>query len=157
MIRGIHHVALHTHDLERLLRFYCDVIGFEEVSRTSWQENPLIDEVIGVNGSAAKQAMLRAGNCHLELFEYSSPPARAAAPLRPNDRGYTHFCLDVTDIETEFDRLVRAGMVFTRRPGNFETVKAVYGRDPDGNIVEIQETLAGEAATLERLGLRLDA
>ena len=154
MIRGIHHIALHTPDLERLLRFYRDLIGFEEVSRASWQGNALIDEVIGVRSSAAKQAMLRAGNVHLELFEYTSPASRAAAPLRPNDHGYTHLCLDVTDIEQEFDRLSRAGMVFTRRPGDFGAVKAVYGRDPDGNVVEIQETFAAEPATLERLGFR---
>lgn len=154
MIRGIHHIALHTPDLERLLRFYCDLIGFEEVSRAAWKDNALIDEVIGVQGSAAKQAMLRAGNVHLELFEYASPAGRSAAPLRPNDHGYTHLCLDVTDIEREFDRLSRAGMAFTRRPGDFGAVKAVYGRDPDGNLVEIQETFAAEPATLERLGFK---
>jgi catechol 2,3-dioxygenase-like lactoylglutathione lyase family enzyme len=143
MIRGIHHVALHTADLDAMLAFYVGVIGFVEVARAEWDGVPLIDEVIGVPGSAARQAMLRAGNCYLELFEYSRPAPREAGPARPNVRGYTHLCLDVTDIEAEWERLTAAGVRFTRRPGDFGEVKAVYGRDPEGNVVEIQETMPG--------------
>lgn len=152
MIRGIHHAAISTADLDRLLDFYCGVIGFEVVSRSEWADNAFIDELIGLKGSAARQAMLRAGNCHLEIFEYRAPQARSAGPLRPCDRGYTHICLDVVDIESEFDRLTRAGAVFQRRPGDFGGLKSVYGRDPDGNILEIQETIADHPQALERLG-----
>jgi len=98
VIRGIHHVAINTANLERMLAFYRDVVGFEVVFESGWKDDAQIDSVVGLRGSAAKQAMLRAGNAYLELFEYSAPAARDAAPLRPCDRGYTHLCLDVTDI-----------------------------------------------------------
>ncbi len=139
MIRGIHHVALNTANLERMLAFYRDVIGFEVVAEVSWKDNAEIDSVVGLHGSAARQIMLRAGNAYLELFEYSSPAAREDAPLRPCDRGYTHFCLDVVDIDAEHARLTQAGMHFQRKPGGFGEIRAVYGADPDGNVVEIQE------------------
>jgi glyoxylase I family protein len=153
MIRGIHHIAIHTSNFERMIAFYRDVMGFTEVSRTGWPVgSKLIDEVIGLENSAARQIMMRAGTCYLEIFEYDSPAARETAPLAPSDHGYTHFCLDVTDIEREFDRLSAAGMRFYRqRPGDFGNMKAVYGRDPDGNIIEIQETAQDHEFSLNQL------
>jgi len=52
MIRGIHHIAIHTPQLERMLGFYRDVMGFVEVTRGEWSRNPFFDEIIGVPGSA---------------------------------------------------------------------------------------------------------
>lgn len=154
MIRGIHHVALHTPNLARIVGFYREVLGFQPVGEeVRWEKNALIDQVIGLENSAGRSIMLRAGNCYLEVFEYTSPAAREGQPLRPCDHGYTHFALDVTDIEAEYERLKAAGMVFMRdRPGEFEQLKAVYGKDPDGNIIEIQETTRDQIFSLAQLG-----
>ena len=147
MIRGIHHVAISTPDLDRLVTFYVDVVGFEQVMSTEWSDRPIIDRIIGLNGSAARQIMLKAGNAYLELFEYSSPIPRGADPTRsPSDHGYTHFCLDVTDIDAEHERLMAGGMTFHSPPPTAAELgsgrlRAIYGRDPDGNIVELQEIL----------------
>ena len=48
MIRGIHHVAICTPDLDRLKAFYVDVLGFEQVMSTSWRDRPIIDRMIGI-------------------------------------------------------------------------------------------------------------
>lgn len=149
MIRGIHHVALSTPDIDRLREFYVDGLGFEVVMEGGWSDRPIIDELINVPGSAARQLMLRAGNVHLELFEYSSPTPKPQDPqYTPNDHGWTHICFDVVDIDAEFDRLIELGMTFHRRPPSAEELgggpprlRAIYGRDPDGNIIEIQEVL----------------
>src|SRR5262245_58941145 len=104
MIRGIHHVAMNTGNLDRMVDFYTRVLGFEAVrpeSGPGWRNNPMIDSVVGLSGSAARSRMLRAGNCYLEVFEYSAPEPREAGAARPCDRGYTHFALDVVDIEAE--------------------------------------------------------
>jgi catechol 2,3-dioxygenase-like lactoylglutathione lyase family enzyme len=147
MIRGIHHVAICTPDLDRLTRFYVDVIGFEQAMSTEWSERPLIDRMIGLTGSAARQVMLRAGNACVELFEYSAPAPTPADPDRgPAHHGYTHLCLDVIDIDAEYERLRVNGMTFHSSPPNSDELgsarlRAIYGRDPDGNIVELQEVL----------------
>ncbi len=147
MIRGIHHVAICTPNLDRLSAFYIDVVGFEQVMKSEWSNRPIVDRMIGLPGSAARQVMLRAGNAYLELFEYSSPAGRAADPSRsPSDHGYTHFCLDVTDIDAEYERLMAGGMQFHSSPPTTaelgtSRLRAIYGRDPDGNIVELQEIL----------------
>ncbi|WP_156679839.1 VOC family protein [Sphingomonas profundi] len=153
MIHGIHHVAIHTADLDRLAAFYRAAFGFVPATdEIRWANEPAIDGAIGVPGSAARALMLRAGTCHVELFEYAAPPPREGAPLRPNDRGYTHFCVDVSDIAAEYDRLAALGMRFAQdRPADFGQIKAVYGYDPDGNVIEIQEVAADHDFALGRL------
>src|SRR5262249_30189777 len=142
MIRGIHHVAVHVRDLDRMLKFYSQAFGFEIVGEQfSWQDNAVIDRILDVPGSAARGAMLRAGTCYLELFQFNAPEPSSARPLRPFDKGYTHFCVDVTDIEQERERLQGLGMSFgDRTPVDAGHVKSLYGRDPEGNVVEIQQT-----------------
>ncbi len=36
MIRGLHHASITTGDLDRLVAFYRDLLGFEVVLETSW-------------------------------------------------------------------------------------------------------------------------
>src|SRR3546814_5850668 len=61
--------------------------------------------------------------------------------LDPYDKGYTHFCVDATDIELEYERLKKIGMTFSQ-PGPIDVghVKSIYGRDPEGNLIETQQT-----------------
>ena len=142
MIRGIHHVAVHVRDLDRMLKFYSEAFGFEIVGEEfSWRDAPILDQILDVPGSAARGAMLRAGTCYLEMFQFSAPEPVSSRPLRPFDKGYTHFCVDVTDIEYEYDRLRALGMTFGHpSPIDVGHVKSIYGRDPEGNVIELQQT-----------------
>lgn len=144
MIRGIHHVAVHVRDLDKMMKFYRDAFGFELVGEVfSWENSEFIDRIVDVPNSAAKGAMLRCGTCYMELFEYQRPAPESAEPKKPYDRGYTHFCVDVTDIEEEFVRLRDLGMRFPQdAPIDVGHVKTIYGRDPEGNLIEIQQTQA---------------
>jgi catechol 2,3-dioxygenase-like lactoylglutathione lyase family enzyme len=141
MIRGIHHTAISTADLERSVRFYRDLLGFEQILTSEWNRGAkTADKITGLQDSAARLVMLKAGNACIEIFQYSSPHARPGDPQRPAcDHGITHLCLDVRDIEAEYERLKAAGMVFHCPPQNMGGVSATYGRDPDGNIVELLE------------------
>jgi glyoxylase I family protein len=145
MIQGINHVGLATADIDRMVTFYRDVLGFEVCSQFEWKNSPAIDGLIGVPDSAARTCALAAGNLYLELFQYSNPatPGPGAALRQPFDRGYTHLCIDVTDIDAEHARLTAAGARFNRAPPHptMAGLKSIYGRDPDGNIIELQETL----------------
>ena len=140
MIRGIHHVAVHVHDMDRMIEFYREAFGFEMVGEPfEWSDDEFIDRIVDVPGSAARGAMLRAGTCYLEMFQYSKPAPGSARGLNPFDKGYTHFCVDVTDIEEEFERLRGLGMTFGQpAPIDVGHVKTIYGRDPEGNLIEIQ-------------------
>jgi len=141
MIRGIHHTAISTADLGRSVRFYRDLLGFEEIFTSEWKQGAeAADKITGLKDSSAKLVMLKAGNACIEIFQYSSPQAKPGDPKRPAcDHGITHLCLDVGDIQAEYERLKAAGMVFHCPPQNMGGVSATYGRDPDGNIVELLE------------------
>ncbi|HEX7858400.1 MAG TPA: VOC family protein [Sphingobium sp.] len=154
MIRGIHHVSVHVRDLDRMAKFYREAFGFEEVGeRFSWdvgQEK--LDQILDVPGTAARGVMLRAGTCYIEMFEFSAPAPESTRPLRPYDKGYTHFCVDVTDIEQEYVRLKGLGMTFGHpEPIDMGHVKTVYGRDPEGNVIEVQQCMPDNGMTLEDL------
>ena len=144
MIRGIHHIGAHVHDMERMIKFYREAFGFALLSEPfSWEDDDFIDKIVDVPNSAARGCMLRAGTCYLELFQYSKPAPDSPAPKRPYDKGYTHFCVDVIGIEEEFERLKGLGMTFSQpAPINVGHVKSIYGRDPEGNVIELQETIA---------------
>ncbi|RVQ65147.1 VOC family protein [Croceicoccus ponticola] len=141
MITGIHHVALHTAQFDRMKDFYERAFGFVPITEPSgWSNSPEIDRAIGVPGSAARTMMMRAGRVCMEIFEYASPPAREGHPLRPNDHGYTHFAVDVTDLTAVYDDLIAAGMRFgENQPIGEGGIRAIYGYDPDGNVIEVQQ------------------
>ncbi len=150
MIIGIHHVAIGVPDFERGLAFYRDALGFEVVERTAWNgDNPTADAAIGLPGSAAKMAMLKAGNAFIEMWQYSEPAPRDLTS-KPSDLGYPHFCLQVDGIEDEYARLQALGMTFVGPPVNFGTISAIYGTDPFGNTIELYEIRDPERPQLPR-------
>jgi catechol 2,3-dioxygenase-like lactoylglutathione lyase family enzyme len=129
--------------MDRMIKFYKEAFGFELVGEGfSWANDAFVDKIVDVPNSAARGCMLRAGTCYMELFQYSAPKPNVTEPLRPYDKGYTHFCVDVTDINAEFTRLKSVGMTFTQpAPIEMGHVTSIYGRDPEGNVIEIQQTV----------------
>jgi len=159
MIRGIHHIGMNCRDIERMKRFYIEAFGFEPVDDGfGWEDMEVMDYIVDVKGSASKGVMLRAGQCYLEMFEYSAPPSDLDRPLRPYDRGYTHFCIDVTDIENDIAHLKSCGMTFNDREFvDVGHVKTLYGYDPEGNVIEVQQCAPANGFTLEELKARSPA
>ena len=145
MLLGFHHAAISTPDLDRFVEFYCGVLGCEVAWTFGWEAgSPAADAVTGLEDSAARAAMLRLGDSFLEVFEFSSPTPAAPAGDRPvNAYGITHVCLQVRDIHSEYARLQQAGMRFHCPPQAQDTGFVTYGRDPDGNVVELLEFTAG--------------
>jgi len=144
MLKAIHHTAISTGDLDRLVGFYRDLLGFEVEFQFSWDRGTeLSDTITGLKDSASKVAMLKLGDFHLELFEYSSPTPKVSDTNRPVcDHGLTHIAFTVADVDAEYKRLVSSGMSFHCPPQSLGASKVTYGRDPDGNVVELMETVA---------------
>lgn len=140
MIRGLHHASITTGNIERLAAFYCGQLGFEVVLRTSWAAgNATADAIFGLRDTAVEMVMLKTANAFLELFQFAHPAGAAGDPDRPVcDQGITHICLTVDDLDADYARLSAAGMRFHCPPQTAQGLcRATYGRDPDGNIVEL--------------------
>lgn len=154
MITGINHVAISTRDIDALVAWYERAFGFELVSRGGWEAgNPMIDGIVGLRDSAAKTAIMRCGTFNIEIFEYLSPPGAPNPAERPaSDHGYTHFCVETNDIDADYVRLQGLGMTFHAPPtpaGSVGSLRACYGRDPEGNIIELIQFL-GDGHVLNR-------
>ncbi len=147
MISGIQHTAISTGDMEQALRFYRDLLGFEvesDVTLDKGAPNSVdVGRIMALDDVACRIAMLRIGESRIELFEFHSPAPVSASGNRPVcDHGITHVALAVTDIDAEYERLRSAGMHFHCPPVQLgRRAKATYGRDPDGNVVELLEYL----------------
>lgn len=145
MILGANHVAISVPSLEKALEFYRDLLGLEQVTAFSWTENTPqgqgADMILAVKGSAADAAHLRTRNLLLELFEFKAGGPAPQDPNRPViDHGFTHLCFAVKDLDAEYERLQAAGMKFHAPPLPVaEGVRTVYGRDPFGNVIELEE------------------
>jgi len=142
MLNAMHHAGLSVVDLDRSIAFYRDVLGMKLVLARPF-EGRLYETILGLPGSRGKVALLEAGGFRLELFEFEHPTPQPAAADRPvHHHGLTHFCIDVTDVESEYARLEAAGVAFHCPPLDFGAAKATYARDPDGNVFELREQLA---------------
>ena len=154
MVLGLHHVAVSTPDADRLIGFYRDQLGLSVEFDGSWSAGvERADRLLGLEGSAGRQVLLRAGNVYLELFEFVSPAGRPGDPSRVVcDHGYTHFCLDVVDVDAVHARLSAAGVGFVSAPVDlFPGVRSCYCRDPDGNVIEFHQLAAGHPMAVNTL------
>ncbi|NUH67274.1 VOC family protein [Sulfitobacter sp. S0837] len=143
MIRGIHHPSLTTDDLDALLSFYSDLLGFEVISSFGWETGSDLSElagnITGVTGSTARSALLKAGNAYLEIFEYTQPlSARSDTPALSN-KGIAHICFDSDDVKADHARLSASGVTFKSEPIDVGPMRVCYCQDPDGNFVELQQ------------------
>jgi catechol 2,3-dioxygenase-like lactoylglutathione lyase family enzyme len=146
MILGIHHTALSTRDADRLVRFYREAFGFAVEFEFPWDEaNAAFRATHAVPETAGRVVMIANGSSRLEIFEYRKPVPRPDIPGRANaDLGIAHFCVEVRDIEKEYARLVALGMKFqSPLVQQTPTIKLAYGRDPDGNLIELIDFAAG--------------
>lgn len=127
-ILGLDHVVLRVTDLERMLDFYCGVLGCTVDRR---------DEGIGL-------VQLRAGRSLIDLVPVDSPIGRqgGAAPGR-DGRNLDHFCLRVEPFDADaIHAHLRAhgaepGPVAPRF-GADGRGPSIYVADPEGNTVELK-------------------
>ena len=145
VFKGVHHTCISTPKLERLLEFYRDLLGFEECTRYDWPVGSHgLDKLVEMKGSSGRAVMLKAGNAIIEIVEYASPPPVTADPdRRVSQHGISHICFDVDDLDAEYERLSDAGVRFHTAPRflSHGASKATYARDPDGNVIELQQII----------------
>jgi glyoxylase I family protein len=156
MAMNLHHINISTPDMKRLQDFYEKAFGFEAVFVHDLEDYPEeAERVIGVKDAAATTVTLRGGNVYIELFQWSNPKGRPLDPLRPYDYGYTHLCFAVDDIDAEFERLSSLGLPFVHKAPvktifDGKTYGSVYGRDPDGNLLEIMQSPGDSVMSLKQ-------
>lgn len=144
----MNHVGISVSNLDRSIEFYRNGLGMEVVSQRTFgreKDGGQYDTILGLQGATGRAAMLRLAGMRLELWEFSIPPPKSSDPHRPVcDHGITHFCIELTDITTQYEQLKAAGAIFHCPPLDFfGKAVATYGRDPDGNVFELLQIVDG--------------
>ncbi len=150
MISAIDHLNIVVSDLERSVKFYTEVLGFEMIN-TVHLEGDWIDSIVGLKGVDADVALIVApeGEPKIELLCYKSPigdsiPANSLA----NTVGLRHIALRVDDIQLSAKKLKDAGVKLLSNPIAVPTTVAApnpvrktlcYFHDPDRVLLEIAE------------------
>ncbi len=117
----IGHVHLKVSDLERAVKFYTEVMGFEVTTRY---------------GSSA--AFLSAGGYHHHLG-LNTWESRGGRPPAPGSTGLYHFAILLPsrkELARTFKRIVDAGWPIGGA-SDHGVSEAIYLDDPDGNGIEI--------------------
>lgn len=123
-VTGIGHIAIRARDLDTVLGFYTDTLGFREMFRLNHDDGKLMLVYVRVTDQQ-----------FIEIF----PNGTGEKPPRGNV-GYDHLCLTVADIEVTLADLERRGVPLDRglqtgRDGN----RQAWITDPEGNRIELME------------------
>jgi len=120
------HVAITVQDMERSVRFYRDLLGFDVLGQ------------LLLNEGSFKIVYLRSGGAHVELFEFRDHEAQTAVGVPDTVGGFKHLALQTDDVDGVAASLKAAGTEFTVEPLDAAGgVRLAFFRDPDGNLLEL--------------------
>ena len=144
-LAGFHHAAVVVPDLDKAVRFYCALAGYEKVRESRWDSVSDFNRIIGLTDSSARFCMLAGAGGYLELFEYEQPQSTAnPGLLNAADYGIRHLCFQVEDVEQALAQVIELGGGKMNDPVTNELeITCVYCRDPFGNLLELIKPGAG--------------
>ena len=134
MAAMLNHFGHCVTDLDRSVRFYCELLGFREKRRTAVPDGPTA-RLLSIEPPVGLTAVyLEKDGAVLELLAFDRPgnPARRHRPF--NEPGLTHmsFCVDdLARARSETERLGGEVMAGT------DLGAVILVRDPDGQVIEL--------------------
>ncbi len=126
---GLDHVVYRTSKLDKMLAFYCDVLGCH-IERELPPELGLVQ--------------LRAGNALIDIVPIDSELGKAGGKAPQQDgRNVDHVCLQIEECDEQElkEYLTRHNIEcseFAKRYGAQGFGRTVYIYDPEGNVVELK-------------------
>jgi len=141
------HTNLIARDSKRLVRFYCEVFGCEPAGPERDMSGRWLDSLTSLPNAHLTGVHLRLPGYGddgptLEIFSYDQligcdlPGA--------NKCGFAHIAFAVDDVDQALRAVIAGngsavGNIATTKVNGVGSLRVVYARDPEGNIVELQK------------------
>ncbi|MBE0600317.1 MAG: VOC family protein [Firmicutes bacterium] len=140
------HTNIVARDAQKLIAFYKSVLGLQSIGETRDLRGEWLDRLTGLTGAhiTGEHLLLPGyggGHPTLEIFQYDAEANDLTRDI--NRPGIAHLAFAVDDVEAALAQVLRAGgsavgEVITQTYADGRTLTAVYARDPEGNILELQ-------------------
>ena len=137
MIKQVAHLCFKTDQLDRMITFYRDGLG----AGVKFNYRRADGTVIGSYFSFGERTFL-------EVFDHTDAHRRSKSqkPLEPLEdprdpwlARYNHFCFEVENLDAYVALLESRQIVVTGRKVGNDRSKQAWVKDPDGNLIELQE------------------
>ena len=150
------HVALVTPDMDRLVKFYTQLLGIEpHTRRDSINNNPKLDDIANIDGLKMRATWFKTGSVGLEMWSFENPKTNEVKTPSPYHQiGYNKVIFEVENIESEYKRLKDLGMIFLSEPSVNQGDTIIYIRDPDGNLIGLEQLRSDSVMSLDRLNMK---
>ena len=138
-LQRLTHIGLCVSDLERSLRFYRDLLGFEYEHDLEVGGEPT-DTLLRLKDVQLEAVYLARDGVRIELLRFTSPAAPPRRARVMNEHGLTHLSFRVADLEATLAALRAAGeRVFEETVIRFPEFQsaACFIVDPDGQLIEL--------------------
>ena len=119
------HTMIRVGDLERSLRFYCDVLGMRLLRRTDYESGRFTLAFVGYGDESTNTVVELTHNWDTDHYDLGS--------------GFGHVALGVDDIYATCDTLRAKGAKIVREPGPMKHggSEIAFIEDPDGYKIEL--------------------
>jgi catechol 2,3-dioxygenase-like lactoylglutathione lyase family enzyme len=143
---SFNHTAFTVSDLDQVIPFFRDLLGFELTSRAP-RDRRLIQRMTAIDGADLEIAYVVGPGHRIKLIEYRAPADREVVVPRLCDSGAAHVALNVEGIEAVVAAsaaygFAAVGEIIEIDAGPNKGSKVVYLRGPDGITVEYIERAA---------------
>lgn len=138
------HVSIVARDTDRLADFYNAVFGCRDSVPRWTMSGELVSRGNGVPKSeiyAARLSLPGVESLFLEIFQYRNFLDRPTPAV--NQPGYGHMAFEVEDINASINAVIEAGGTRLGEVTDLGSPEApvlcVYLRDPEGNVLELEQ------------------
>lgn len=124
------HTMMRVLDLDKSIHFYCDILGMQILRKTDYPGGRFTNAFIGYGPEAEFPTLELTHNWDQEEHY-------------DKGNGWGHLCIETPDVRRAFDDLTAQGaeIVSPPAPMNAGTRILAFLKDPDGYIVELNETI----------------
>jgi catechol 2,3-dioxygenase-like lactoylglutathione lyase family enzyme len=144
LVQSVSALSTTVADMERSVRFYSQVLAFQE---TSDQELSPTEP-----GTATRVVRMKLGDESIELVQFKDRGRPIPPDSRSNDRWFQHIAIIVSDMDRAYavlkaNHVEPASVAPQRLPDwnrNAAGIRAFYFKDPDGHPLEILQFPTGK-------------